>query len=216
MIDKPKIEGDRLQKPLESTIDGPWFALQLCRIKIHSPQRRLIEKITQIPKFKIMKEFVLFLMATFTLGFVAQAQIANGRYVLYSSNGGNCLDVSNNSAERGALIQLWNCNGNDCQKWDTRRNDDGSFTFVSVRSGMCLDVSDNSSAMGKKIQQWDCNGNDCQKWLVNKNSDGSITLLSRRSGYALDVTDNGSQPGAILQQWESNGNNCQKWIAKRQ
>ncbi|MEU8279996.1 RICIN domain-containing protein, partial [Microbispora bryophytorum] len=71
-----------------------------------------------------------------------------------------CLDVNGAGTANGTSVLIWDCNGQNNQKW--RLNSDGSITAVGANK--CLDVSGNGTANGTKMQIYTCNGQNNQKW----------------------------------------------------
>ena len=60
-----------------------------------------------------------------------------------SRSSGKCLDAS--SAGNHTAIQIWECSGNDNQKWFIRGNN-AEFTLVNVRYGTCVTAAGNNGA----------------------------------------------------------------------
>ncbi|MEV4116532.1 ricin-type beta-trefoil lectin domain protein, partial [Nonomuraea sp. NPDC049695] len=74
--------------------------------------------------------------------------------------GGKCLDVNGAGTADGTAVIIWDCNGQNNQKW--RLNADGTITAVGANK--CLDVSGYGTANGTKVQIWTCTGGTNQKW----------------------------------------------------
>ncbi|MEU3166563.1 ricin-type beta-trefoil lectin domain protein [Streptosporangium sp. NPDC006930] len=115
---------------------------------------------------------------------------------------GRCLDVANVSQANGAAVQIWDCNGQNNQRWALT-----GASELRVYGNKCLDVSNQSNANGAQLQIWDCNGQNNQKWRFN--SDGSITAIG--ANKCLDVSNNSTANGARLQIWDCNGQGNQRW-----
>ncbi|MEU8203845.1 ricin-type beta-trefoil lectin domain protein [Streptosporangium sp. NPDC049046] len=115
---------------------------------------------------------------------------------------GRCLDVANVSQANGAAVQIWDCNGQNNQRWAPT-----GASELRVYGNKCLDVSNQSTANGAQVQIWDCNGQNNQKWRLN--SDGSITAIG--ANKCLDVSNNSTANGARLQIWDCNGQGNQRW-----
>ncbi|GAA0378306.1 glycosyl hydrolase [Acrocarpospora corrugata] len=113
---------------------------------------------------------------------------------------GRCLDVSGASQANGALAQIWDCNGQNNQRWTST-----SASELRVYGNKCLDVSGGGTANGAAVIIWDCNGQNNQKWQFN--SDGSITAIG--AGKCLDVS--GTANGTRAQIWTCNGQSNQRW-----
>ncbi|WP_062357279.1 lectin [Herbidospora yilanensis] len=115
---------------------------------------------------------------------------------------GRCLDVSGASQANGAVIQLWDCNGQANQQWTTTAAGE-----LRVYGGKCLDVSGAGTADGTAVTIWDCNGQNNQKWRLN--SDGSITAVG--ANKCLDVSNYGTANGSRIHIWACHGGTNQRW-----
>ncbi|TLP66500.1 glycoside hydrolase family 27 protein [Microbispora triticiradicis] len=115
---------------------------------------------------------------------------------------GRCLDVNGASQSNGATVLIWDCNGQNNQKWATT-----SAGELRVYGSKCLDVNNAGTADGTAVIIWDCNGQNNQKWRFN--SDGTITAVG--ANKCLDVAGSGTANGTKVQIWSCNGQNNQKW-----
>ncbi|WP_259403396.1 MULTISPECIES: lectin [unclassified Microbispora] len=113
-----------------------------------------------------------------------------------------CLDVNGASQTNGATVLIWDCNGQNNQKWTST-----SASELRVYGNKCLDVNGAGTADGTAVIIWDCNGQNNQKWRFN--SDGSITAVG--ANKCLDVSGNGTANGTKVQIWSCTGANNQKW-----
>ncbi|WP_405087891.1 glycoside hydrolase family 27 protein [Microbispora sp. NBC_01389] len=115
---------------------------------------------------------------------------------------GRCLDVNGASQSNGAQVLIWDCNGQNNQKWAST-----SASELRVYGNKCLDVNNAGTADGSSVIIWDCNGQNNQKWRLN--SDGTITAVG--ANKCLDVSGSGTANGTKVQIWSCNGQNNQKW-----
>ncbi|WP_182878249.1 RICIN domain-containing protein, partial [Microbispora sp. H10670] len=115
---------------------------------------------------------------------------------------GRCLDVNGASQSNGATVLIWDCNGQNNQKWTST-----SATELRVYGNKCLDVNGAGTADGTAVIIWDCNGQNNQKWRLN--SDGTITAVG--ANKCLDVAGSGTANGTKVQIWSCTGANNQKW-----
>ncbi|WP_432934415.1 glycosyl hydrolase [Microbispora sp. CA-135349] len=114
-----------------------------------------------------------------------------------------CLDVTDNSNTNGALLEIWDCNGQANQAFEFT-----SAGELRVFNGTrCVDAYAGGTAPGTKVEIWDCNGGANQKWRLN--SDGSITGV--QSGLCLDVYNQGTANGTAVNLWNCNGQANQRW-----
>jgi len=113
-----------------------------------------------------------------------------------------CLDVSGASQANGAQVVIWDCNGNDNERWTNTAA--GELRSYDTK---CLDVLNQATAPGSAVSIWDCNGGANQRWTVN----GNGTIVGAQSGLCLSPaggsTANGTPvviaacTGATNQQW---------------
>lgn len=135
----------------------------------------------------------------------AAASAASGSPVKVQING-YCLDADLNTINRdGTIVQLWQCNGSNQQRW--YRNADGTI-HTSYNTDYCLDVDLNTANVnGGKAQLWRCNGSPQQKW---SNFNGQL-----RSGWnnrCLDADLNTlNRNGTKVQMWDCNNSSQQTW-----
>ncbi|WP_435799908.1 RICIN domain-containing protein [Streptomyces canus] len=106
-----------------------------------------------------------------------------GHHELAGSNS-LCLDVYGNSAEAGAAIDQWTCNGQSNQQ----------FEFVPASGGF-------TTAGTPNIVQQAPDGTADSLWLPVRQSDGSYAFQNKNSGLCLDVYGGGSDLGRQLDQW---------------
>ncbi|MEU4836511.1 lectin [Streptosporangium sp. NPDC023615] len=115
---------------------------------------------------------------------------------------GRCLDVANVSQANGAAAQIWDCNGQNNQRWTPTGTGE-----LRVYGNKCLDVANMSTADGAQVHIWDCNGQNNQKWRLN--GDGTITAVG--ANKCLDVPNYSTANGVKLQIWACNGAPNQRW-----
>jgi hypothetical protein len=73
--------------------------------------------------------------------------------------GGKCLDVNGAGNADGTAVIVWDCNGQNNQKWTLT-----SAGELRVYGTKCLDVSSAGTANGTKVQIWTCHGGTNQQW----------------------------------------------------
>ena len=115
---------------------------------------------------------------------------------------GKCIDDAGASANNGAAIQIWTCNGTNAQSW-TWNSGDGTLRAL----GKCMDVTGGGVANGTQIQLWDCNGTGAQEWRWRKQN----RLVNPQSGRCLEVTGGGAGDGTRLRLWDCNDTAAQVW-----
>jgi Ricin-type beta-trefoil lectin domain-like len=91
------------------------------------------------------------------------------RYRLVAVHSGRVLQVRGSSTANGVLLEQWDWNDGDHQKFRVEPAGGSNllnFRLVAVHSGKVLDVSGNSGANGARLIQWDWHGGDNQQWLL--------------------------------------------------
>ena len=141
-----------------------------------------------------------------------QANLTAAGYASSSSGGqgvqivggqsGRCLDVTGVSQTNGTQIQLWDCNGQNNQRWTATASKQ-----LTVYGNKCLDASGQGTANGTAVIIWDCNGQSNQQWNVNAN--GTITGV--QSGLCVDANGAGTANGTKIILWSCNGQSNQQW-----
>ena len=116
---------------------------------------------------------------------------------------GRCLDIDHSSTVNGTQAQLWDCNGQDNQRW--------TYTVgkqLTVYGGAkCLDAMNAGTTAGTQVVIWDCNGQANQQWDVN--SDGTIRGV--QSGLCLDATGANTANGTKTILWTCGAGDNQRW-----
>ncbi|MFC5219735.1 RICIN domain-containing protein [Streptomyces coerulescens] len=125
---------------------------------------------------------------------------AAGR-VIVGSGSSRCIEVAGRSGTDGSPLRLWDCGGDDWQKWVLRS--DGSIRSL----GLCMDIANASTANGTVIQLARCNGGWAQQFAL----DGAHHLVNAQSAKCVDVTDAATGNGARLQLWDCADTSNQKW-----
>jgi hypothetical protein len=111
-----------------------------------------------------------------------------------------CVDAS--GSINGALVQLWDCDGQAKQSWTLT-----SARQLQVYGTKCLDASNQGASNGTAVIIWDCNAQANQQWNVNAN--GTITGV--QSGLCVDANGAATGNGTKLVLWSCNGGGNQQW-----
>jgi hypothetical protein len=147
----------------------------------------------------------------------AQSIIANAGPTQGSTGGGSfpsgyvrlqiasdslCLDVYGNTANAGAAIDQYTCNGQSNQQFQFVPVSGGYGELQAQNSGQDVTVANSSTAQGTPdIVQQPVNGAAASLWLPQQQSDGSWQFKNQNSGLCLDVYGAGSNTGQQLDQW---------------
>lgn len=133
--------------------------------------------------------------------------------ILLNSNTTKGFDVSGNSADSTANIQIWGNDNAANQKFKITYNElDDTYTIMAVNSGKVLDVQNGGMVNYTNVWQYDSNGTDAQKWIMVKNQDDTYSFISKLNGLALDVSGGSTEDGANVQVYEFNESNAQKFV----
>ena len=139
--------------------------------------------------------------------------IARGVYTIaVSLDTSKVLDVSWNSTENGANIELFSYNGGANQHFNIVPCGDGYYNIINVNSGKALDVD----AWGSQnVIQWDQTGGDNQKWSFEYAGNGMYYIRSKSAGKYLDVNGGYARDGANVGVFGLNNGGNQKFELKR-
>lgn len=99
-----------------------------------------------------------------------------------------CLDLTNGLTIDGTLLQIWDCNGTNAQKF-IYNNKTHQIKSV-LDTNKCID----SGRSDGKIHIWSCdNNNDNQKFKYDANN--QMFLKSNDTGKCIDLTNNSTSNG---------------------
>ena len=139
--------------------------------------------------------------------------VSGSVYKIINVNSGKALNVTGNSTENGANVDIYTYNGATGQQWTVTSVGGGNYKLIAKCSGMALDVADGSTADGGNVQQWTYEGNTNpnNQWQIIPVKSGVYKLIVQCSGKALDVSGGDTADGTNVQQWEDNGSEAQQW-----
>lgn len=118
-----------------------------------------------------------------------------------------CVD-GGEGMPKGKTIQIWDCNGQDQQKWfyDEQTSQIKGGTATTQHKCIDIDVKDPNNPTvkeGNKLQIWDCNKYPNQKWNVTDTDYQfkSVYTTSTGKNYCIDLNGGGMNNGNNLQIW---------------
>merc|ERR1712232_1104688 len=119
-----------------------------------------------------------------------------------------CLDLPGGDTTDGTALWVWDCNGQDSQKW-VFAADSWQIQYAGDTS-KCLDAG--SMQENSQIQIWDCNGMSQQKWGYDQNS-GNVYLADSATDASLcmDLAYDKEYAGSTVLVYWCNSNPNQKW-----
>ncbi|MBR2786615.1 MAG: RICIN domain-containing protein [Clostridia bacterium] len=141
--------------------------------------------------------------------------IAEGYYIIKGVGSGKYLDVTDESKENGAQLQIWD-------KFAYHQNQvfylapaGNYYRIISCNSNKVIEVRDSRMDNGAPVAQWDNANIACQQWSIIDNGDGTVSFKNRNSGKYMDVSGNETTNGTKIIQYESNGSLAQKFEIKK-
>jgi len=111
-----------------------------------------------------------------------------------------CLDLPGGDTKNGNKLWLWQCNGQNSQKW---RFDPGSYQIrYAGNTGKCVDIPGSEFKDGNQLWLWDCTGQKGQYWgydsamqtIYASNSDSDAS-------QCLDLYGGNAKNGAVVDIW---------------
>ncbi|WP_225847761.1 GDSL-type esterase/lipase family protein [Streptomyces sp. HPF1205] len=152
---------------------------------------------------RLLLALLLAVSAAVAVSWHTAARAGAATSTVVASASGRCLEAAGGTATAGTAVDIWDCDGQAGQTWDTTAAGE-----LRVFNGtMCLDAYQKKTAPGTKVDIYTCNGGANQQWRVN--ADGTITGV--QSGLCLDVTGAGTANGTAVELWTCNGGGNQKW-----
>jgi hypothetical protein len=109
--------------------------------------------------------------------FAATGQVTGPMYL---GTGGMCADDNNNSTANGALMQIYNCNGDANQQYTVEA--DGTIKHGSE----CLGL-DNGTTSGTFVWLYECDGATTQQWRPHGSS-GAVMNVAANLCLGIDQT----------------------------
>jgi hypothetical protein len=130
----------------------------------------------------------------------------SGYHTLVVANDSLCLDSFGNTANAGAIIDQWACNGGSNQDFQFVPTSGGYGELQVESSGQDVTAiaegSSSASAQGvPDIAQEPVSGTSAAQWRPEQQTDGSWQFKNQNSGLCLDVYGAGSNQGQQLDQW---------------
>ena len=94
------------------------------------------------------------------------------------------IDDDSSSSTNGAIMELWDFDGDDDQRWELDHISDGKYKILSVESGKALTAP---SSVNGSVTQKTYTGATNQLWYITANTNGSYALTN--STYYLAAGD---------------------------
>jgi glucose/arabinose dehydrogenase len=122
--------------------------------------------------------------------------------LLVGAQSGRCVDVPGASHEPATSLIIWDCHGQDNQRWTLPAV--GGSGAVRVYGDMCMDAG--VAANGTRVRIQPCTGAAAQRWAATAAGE-----LRAHSGRCLDAEGMRIENGAEVQVWDCHGGANQRW-----
>lgn len=132
-------------------------------------------------------------------------------YKIVNKTSGMALNVAGGSFTDGAVIEQYDYDEWDSQKWQIKETEDGYWQIVNKNSGLALDINGLSQEEGASCIQHTWNGGWNQMWTLQKTSDGYWQIVNRNSRKVLEILDGTAAEGGFCVQASDDGGDYQKW-----
>ncbi len=138
--------------------------------------------------------------------------IKDGTYTISSALSDNkVLDINKSSKRNGTILQIWDKNNTNAQKFDVKYVGDRCFQLMAKCSNKCVDVSGSRKEAGTDVWQYSPNGTDAQKWYILPSGDGKYSIVSKCNMLSMDVRGANTKNGTKIQCFYPNGTDAQKF-----
>lgn len=138
----------------------------------------------------------------------------DGTYAITFLHSGKSIDIKGGMNKSGTLIQQYDYNGSQAQRWIISENTDKkTYTILSKASGLVLDIVAGNTGVGANIQLYSSNGSNAQKFVFEKceaekgtqsAEDGTYRIFSVANTKKLFDIEGGSiANGAKVQMWDN-------------
>ena len=127
--------------------------------------------------------------------------ISDGLYIIYATHcKDKVLDINGGSKENNAVLQLWEFNNSNAQKFYVEYNTQGKFYTIKC---LCSDKFITYDESEKKIIQFSNNNSKNQQWHIIS-SINNYEIISELNGKNMDVYNVGTNSGTKITTCEKN------------
>lgn len=138
--------------------------------------------------------------------------IPSGKRTLTNSYAhGNSLDIRAVSTAPEAVLQTWQPNNGNNQRFVFRDRGNGRYNIGVAHSGMYLDIQYGYQGECGNIIQFPLTGGTNQLWYLQKYP-GGYAIRSMSNNKAIDIYGADTNPGARVISYSYRGQPNQKWI----
>ncbi|RKN50726.1 family 43 glycosylhydrolase [Micromonospora endolithica] len=122
-----------------------------------------------------------------------------------------CVDNYEFNPTPGALVRLWDCNGNAAQQWEFTYRAGSYYEIRNRNTGTCLDDLNANTAPNADVGLYPCNGSTAQRWTIQDRGNGWFSLRNVAGDMCLDNYNWDPANGARLSLYPCNGLAAQLW-----
>jgi len=133
-----------------------------------------------------------------------------GRTITWKHNGGFCLNLHNDAQENGGVINLWEKNRHQSQRWmiiPVSRCGEVFRVHYAANPKFVLNLHENAHSNGATINLWEQNGHESQNWTV---VNGNLCHAGN-PGFCINVHCALEENGCEINLWERNDHYSQLW-----
>merc|ERR1712216_837655 len=126
------------------------------------------------------------------------------------ANGQFCLNLHGAKEENGALINLWEKNRHESQRWmilPVQRGSDCFRIHYAANPRFVVNLHGNEHSNNAVINLWGENGHESQIWKVK----GGNLVHAANENFCINVHGALEGNGTEINLWERNGHYSQKW-----
>lgn len=122
-----------------------------------------------------------------------------------------CVDNYNFDTTPGALVRLYDCNGNAAQEWEFNYKGISWYEIRNRNTGTCLTDINASTALNADVGLVACNNTTAQQWQIIDRGSGWFSLRNVAGNMCLDNYEWNAANGARISLYTCNGNAAQQW-----
>ncbi|PPK93143.1 GH43 family beta-xylosidase [Kineococcus xinjiangensis] len=137
----------------------------------------------------------------------------NGRTPLgiKGAHSGKCVDNWAFDKTPGALVRLYDCNGNTAQQFEFNYLGNRYYEIRNRNTGTCLDNANGSTALNANVGLYPCNGTTAQQWGIRDRGNGWFQLYNVAGRTCLDNYEWNTANGARISLYTCNTGAAQMW-----
>lgn len=136
---------------------------------------------------------------------------SNYTFEIFNCGSEKALNVVSGSLENSALIEQYDYDEWNSQKWIFEKIDDTYYKIVNKNSGKVLDIEGLSTSAGASCIQYEYNEGWNQMWEIITDENGKYKIKNRWSGLYLGISDSSTEDGALCVQCASGDSDNTNW-----